>query len=356
MPFGCASSAFASNSGGNRPPLSGIAFMSTQKSGDIPPAAAERRSARVAVCSRSFSKNQILRAELLARYRHVTFNDAGIQLQGDALVDFLKGHEKAITALEVIDESILSRLPELQVIGKYGVGLDMIDLAAMHAHGKRLGWTGGVNRRSVSELVIAFAIAMLRYVPTANQEVRAGVWRQHVGGNLTGRTVGIVGCGHIGKDLVPLLKAFECKVLANDIVDFPEFYSLHGVVPVGLEELLRRSDIVTLHLPLNDSTRGLLDAKRLALLKPDAVLINAARGGLVDEAELKRMLIDKRLAAAAFDVFQNEPPQDQELLTLPNFLATPHIGGSAHEAMLAMGRAAIEGLDVNEIPRYDHTP
>ena len=323
---------------------------------DMPPKAGAARTIRVAVCSRSFSKNQTLRAELLARYRHVTFNDAGAQLQGDSLVAFLKGHEKAITALEVIDESILSRLPELKVIGKYGVGLDMIDLAAMRMHGTRLGWTGGVNRRSVSELVISLAIAMLRHVPAANREVRAGVWRQHVGGNLTGRTVGIIGCGHIGKDLVPLLKAFECRILAHDILEFPEFYVRHGVESVGLDALLRRSDIVTLHVPLNDSTRGLLNAERLALLKPDAVLINAARGGLVDEQELKRMLLDKRLAAAAFDVFQEEPPQDQELLALHNFLATPHIGGSAHEAMLAMGRAAIEGLDVNDVPNHDHAP
>jgi phosphoglycerate dehydrogenase-like enzyme len=139
------------------------------QTGNMPPRADAVRSVRVAVCSRSFSKNPALRTELLARYQHVTFNDAGTQLQGDALVAFLRGHEKAITALEVIDESILSRLPELKVIGKYGVGLDMIDLAAMRMHGKRLGWTGGVNRRSVSELVISSAIAMLRHVPAANR-------------------------------------------------------------------------------------------------------------------------------------------------------------------------------------------
>jgi D-3-phosphoglycerate dehydrogenase len=131
---------------------------------------------------------------------------------------------------------------------------------------------------------------------------------------------------------------------------FTDFYAAHGVEAVGLETLLRRSDVVTLHLPLNESTRGLLDANRLAMLKPTAVLINTARGGLVDESALKQMLREKRLAAAAFDVFATEPPKDQELLALPNFLATPHIGGSAHEAIIAMGRAAIEGLDLNEIP------
>lgn len=309
-----------------------------------------RSTAKVAVCSRSFSQNPVLRAELLLRYERVTFNDAGLQLGGDTLVEFLRGHEKAITGLEVIDGPILARLPELKVIGKYGVGLDMIDLAAMRAHGKRLGWTGGVNRRSVSEWVISAAIAMLRHVPAAHREVLAGTWRQHMGGYLTGRTVGIVGCGHIGKDLVPLLKAFECPILVNDILEFPEFYAAHAIEAVSLEALLQRSDIVTLHVPLNEGTRGMIDAAKLAMLKPTAVLINAARGWLVDEAALRHALQEKRLAAAAFDVFAVEPPVDRELLGLPNFLVTPHIGGSAHEAVLAMGRAAIRGLDENAIP------
>jgi len=307
---------------------------------------------KIAVCSRSFSQNPILRAELLARYQHVTFNDAGIQLKGDSLVEFLRGHDKVITALETVDEGILACLPELQVISKYGVGLDMIDMAAMRAHGKRLGWTGGVNRRSVSELVIAFAIAMLRHVPAANREVISGTWRQHVGGFLSGRTVGIIGCGHVGKDLVHLLQPFGCPILVNDIRDYPDFYKAHGIKPVALEELLAQSDLVTLHVPLDESTCGILNEQRLALMKPTAVLLNAARGGLVDEVALKHMLRDKRLAAAAFDVFAVEPPVDQELLSLPNFLATPHIGGSAQEAILAMGRAAITGLDENEIPNF----
>lgn len=305
---------------------------------------------KVAVCSRSFSSNRVLRAELLARYQHVTFNDAGIQLRGDSLVDFLKGHDKAITALETLDESVLASLPELKVIGKYGVGLDMIDMEAMRAHGKRLGWTGGVNRRSVSELVISLAIAMLRHVPAAHREVLSGTWRQHVGGQLTGRTVGIIGCGHVGKDLVKILQPFECPILVHDILDFQEFHKANGTKAVGLEELLMNSDIVTLHVPLDESTRGMLDAQRLGLMKTSAVLINAARGGLVDEVTLKQMLRDKRLAAAAFDVFAIEPPQDSELLALPNFFVTPHIGGSAQEAILAMGRAAIDGLDINQIP------
>jgi D-3-phosphoglycerate dehydrogenase len=307
----------------------------------------------IAVASRSFSRNPVLRSELLARYADVRFNEAGVALDEAGFVEFTRGRRKVITALERIDDAVLDALPELQVISKYGVGTDMLDLAAMRRHGVRLGWTAGVNKRSVTELVVAVMIALLRQVPLANAELREGGWKNRQGRQLTERTVGIIGCGHIGKDLAQVLRAFGCTVLANDILDFAEFYAAHQIEPVGLEELLRRADIVTLHVPLDDSTRDMLSADRLSLMKPDAILINTARGCLVDEAALKAMLIERRLAGAAFDVFTVEPPDDLELLRLPNFLATPHIGGSSDEAVLAMGRAAIKGLDDNYLPDAD---
>lgn len=300
---------------------------------------------RVAVCSRSFSRNETLRAELLARYCNVTFNDQGLKLEGKALIEFLDGHDKAIVALERIDAGVLDALPGLKVISKYGVGLDGIDLEALESRGVKVGWTGGVNRRSVSELTLSFAIALLRHVPTVHREILGGVWRQHVGHQLSGKSVGIIGCGFVGKDLVRLLRPFGCRILVNDILDYPEFYAEYGIEAVSLEDLLARADVVSLHVPLDDSTRNLLSAARLSHLAPTAVLINTARGGLVDESALKSMLKEGRLMAAAFDVFAVEPPEDRELVELPNFLVTPHIGGSAHEAILAMGRAAIAGLD-----------
>ena len=310
----------------------------------------------VGVTSRSFSRHPVLRAELLRCYPNVRFNDAGVSLKGEALIEFARGCRKLIVALERVDETILAGLPELEVVSKYGVGTDMLDKAALIRRGIRLGWAGGVNKRSVAELAIAFMISLLHQVPQASLQVREGVWRNQKGAELSGRTVGIVGCGHIGKDLATLLRAFGCEVLANDILDFPEFYAAQRVEPTGLEELLRRSDVVSLHVPLDDSTRNILSAQRLALMKPAAVLINTARGGLVDEEALKRMLVEGRLAAAGFDVFAAEPPGDLELLRLPNFLATPHIGGSSEEAILAMGRAAIRGLDENRVPAADYPP
>lgn len=300
---------------------------------------------KIAVASRSFSKHPILRAELLARYPNVTFNDAGKSLSGAELVDFLHGHEKIVTALERLDDALFAQLPDLKVVAKYGVGLDMIDLEAMKRRGLKLGWQGGVNRRSVSELVICYAVALLRHVPQGHAQVQAGGWKQLMGRQLSDRTIGIVGLGHIGKDLTQLLKPWGCRIIAHDVKPMPDFCTQWDVEMMGLEELLQQADIVTLHLPLDDSTRDILSPDRMRLMKRDAILINAARGGLLDETELKAMLIEGRLAAAALDVFASEPPSDMELIRLPNFLVTPHIGGSAEEAVLAMGRAAIDGLD-----------
>jgi D-3-phosphoglycerate dehydrogenase len=305
---------------------------------------------RVAVASRSFSRHPLLRAELTAQYPNVTFNDSGTSLSGEALVEFLKGHDAAVTALEKIDEALLAQLPDLKVLSKYGVGYDMVDINALRRRGIRFGWTGGVNKRSVSELVIASIIALLRHVPRGYREVLAGDWKQLQGRQLTGRTVGIVGCGHVGKDLAILLNAFNCRILAHDILDFPEFYAAHGIVGARLDDLLSSADIVTLHLPLDASTANVLSAERLARMRPDAILVNAARGGLVDEGALKTMLETGKLAGAALDVLAVEPPEDRSLLALPNVLVTPHLGGSSEEAVVAMGRAAIAGLGSARVP------
>jgi phosphoglycerate dehydrogenase-like enzyme len=305
---------------------------------------------RIAVTSRSFSRNTILRDELLAQYPQTTFNDAGISLRGDELKNFLNGHDAAIIALEPIEEALLDSLPKLKVISKYGVGIDKIDLDALKGRGISLGWERGVNRRSVSELALAFMICSLRHINTSNLEVRSGTWRQHIGAQLTGKKVGIVGLGSVGKDLVGLLKPFNCQILAHDILEFPNFCAENNVRQTSLQEVLSSSDIVSLHVPLTDLTRDIIGTQEFHMMSEGSILINTARGGLVNETALKEFLMNGHLASAAFDVFAQEPPDDTELLTLPNFIATPHIGGSAIEAILAMGRAAIDQLGSAQIP------
>jgi len=300
----------------------------------------------VAVASHSFPKHRALRQELTARYPNAVFNETGQPLRGGDLVRFLRGHEKAITGLEILDAELFAAVPEVRVVSKYGVGLDMIDLEAARRCGVSVRWTPGVNRQSVAELTIAFMIALCRRIVPLATDLREGRWGRGGGRQLSTATVGIVGCGHVGKTVAQLCRAFGSTVIAHDIVDYAEFYREHAVRPVALDVLLREADIVTVHVPLDASTRNMIDAPRLELMKPTAFLINAARGGIVDERALTAALADRRLAGAAADVFSVEPPIDGELLRQPAFLGTPHIGGSTEEAVLAMGRAAIAGLDL----------
>jgi D-3-phosphoglycerate dehydrogenase len=299
----------------------------------------------IAVASHSFSKNATLREELSARYSSVTFNETGWPLKGAALVEFLRGHATAITGLERLDESVFRAVPELRVVSKYGVGLDMIDLDAAERCGVSIRWTPGVNRQAVAELTICFMIALCRSVVPLVRRTADGEWRHPGGRQLSSATVGIAGCGHVGQQVARLCRAFGARVLAHDIVSYEEFYREQSVTPVSLDALLGASDIVSIHLPLDGSTRGLFGARELGLMRPTAFLINTARGGIVDERALHRALVEKRLAGAAFDVFEEEPPSNRELLALDSFVGTPHIGGGTGEAVLAMGRAAIAGLD-----------
>lgn len=299
---------------------------------------------KVAVASRSFSKHATLRAELSARHPDARFNDAGASLKGAELISFLADCEKAVLALEIVDEALLSQLPKLKLISKFGVGLDSFDLKAIEKHGVKLAWTPGTNSRSVAELTLMMALALLRRVPEAAADLRAGTWRQLKGSTLTGKTVGLVGLGAVGRDLVSLLAPFNARLLAHDPAADRVFADSKGVRLISLDDLLGQSDIVSLHLPLTPATKNILSSSRLAAMKPSAVLLNTARGGLIDENALMAALDADRLAGAALDAFAEEPTKNARLLSHPKILATPHIGGSTEEAILAMGRAAIAGL------------
>jgi phosphoglycerate dehydrogenase-like enzyme len=306
---------------------------------------------KVAVPSISFSQHPVLRKELLASYPQSKFNEAQRRHSEDELVAWMQGCDAAIMGLEPLTERMLDALPALKVIGRMGVGLDNVDPAVFKRRGIRIGWMAGTNKLSVAELTIAFAISGLRHVSQGNADMRAGLRpRQIMGRHLSGRVVGLHGCGNVGQEVVRLLQPFGCTILSCDIADYADFYRAHGVKPVTMDELLSLSEVLSLHLPLNRATRGMYTAAVLDKLRPDCVLINTCRGGIVDEPALKALLRGNRIAAACFDVFAIEPPTDDELLNLPNLLATPHIGGSAEEARLTMGRAAIRGLTENFLP------
>lgn len=312
-----------------------------------------RNIRRVAVPAISFGQHPGLVELLLSRYPDSKVNTEGVPYYRteEQTIEYLRGCDAAIVSFEPINERVLGALPELKVVSKLGVGLDRIDPAAMRRHGVRLGWTAGVNKRSVAELALCMALAGLRHVVDLNASMRRGERPlQRMGRQLTGRVVGVHGCGEIGKELIRLLQPFDCTVLACDVVDYSEFYARNAVQAVGLDELLTRSEVLSIHLTLNPSTRGLYDAAVLDRLRSDCVLINTARGHIVDEIALKERLRDGRLAAAGIDAFAVEPPDDDELLNLPNFIATPHIGAGSVEARWRMGETAIDGLSDNFLP------
>src|SRR5438067_2717578 len=300
----------------------------------------------VAVASHSFPKHPILRQELEARYPDAVFNETRRPLRDEELICFLRGHDKAITGLEVLDARVFTAVPELRIVSKYGVGLDTIDLDAARRRGVSVRWTPGVNRQAVAELTIAFMIALCRRIVPLATGLREGRWDHGGGRQISSATVGMIGCGHVGRTVARLCIAFGATVLAHDILDYTDYYRAHGIRGAALDVLLRDSDIVTVHVPLDASTRNLIDAQAIARMKPSAFLINAARGGIVDEHALTAALVEGRIAGAAADVFASEPPVNLELLRLPNFIGTPHVGGSTEEAVLAMGRAAIAGLEL----------
>lgn len=305
---------------------------------------------RIAVCAPHFTRVPQLRDELLAVYPDADFNDGLRDLAGDDLIAFLRGHDRAVAGTELFTDAVFESVPELRLVAKIGVGLDSLDLDAMIRRGVLLGWTPGVNKRSVAELTLAYMLTALRKAQVVNHEMRGGVWRRQIGHTLTGKTVGIVGCGQIGQEVVELLAPFRCRLLVHDVRAYPEFYAAHGIAAVGLDALLAEADVVTLHLPLNASSHNLIGARELGLMKPEAVLVNLARGGIVDEAALKDALRRQAIAGAAFDVFALEPWPDRELLALPNLWASTHIGASTHEAILDMGRAVIRNLADARIP------
>jgi phosphoglycerate dehydrogenase-like enzyme len=305
---------------------------------------------KIGVCSRSFSRNDRLRSFLQEKYSNVKFNESGKQLEGDDLIDFLVDRDAAIIGLEKINLGILKNLPKLKIISKYGVGLDMIDQKAMALEGRSLGWTPGVNKLAVAELALSFALSLIRRTMVGNRSLIRGEWVQCIGGQLSGKTFGVIGCGNIGKELIRLLTPFNCKIIAFDRIEYSDFNAKFNVTKADLKFLLNESDIISVHLPLNSSTLKLLGDDEFNEMKNNAMIINTARGGIVSEESLLKFMRSGKVAGAAFDVFEIEPATKTPLLQLDNFIATPHIGGSSEEAIYEMGLAAIRGLESNAVP------
>jgi (S)-sulfolactate dehydrogenase len=233
---------------------------------------------------------------------------------------------------------LLAALARCKVVGRLGVGLDNIDVAACEARGMRVIPASGANALAVAEYVIGTAMLLLRGAYASTADVAAGRWPRaqlSSGRELAGKTLGLVGFGSIGQLTAQLARALGLSVVASDpaMPATHPAYAQAGVAHAELDELLARADVVSLHVPLADSTRRLFDARRIAGMKPGAVLVNTSRGGIVDEAAVAAALREGRLGGAALDVFENEPlPAQPHFADCPNLLLTPHIAGVTAES------------------------
>jgi glyoxylate reductase len=265
----------------------------------------------------------------------------------DALVAAAAAAEGLLCLLtDRIDAELLARAPRLRALSSCSVGLDHVDVAAATARRIPVGHTPGVLTDTTAELALALLFTAARRVVEADRFVRSGAWREWspdllLGRDLAGSTLGVIGLGAIGQAV-----AARARALGMQVVGWSRTRrALPGVEAVALPDLLARSDFVSVHVALASETRGLLDAAALARMRPGAVLVNVARGGIVDEAALAAALVSGRLAAAALDVFESEPlPSTSPLLGAPNLVLTPHIGSASVRTRTRMADLAVANL------------
>jgi D-3-phosphoglycerate dehydrogenase len=248
-----------------------------------------------------------------------------------------------------VDADLIAAGHRLVVVGRAGVGVDNVDLDAATRAGITVVNAPTGNTIAAAEHTLALLFALARRIAAADASVRRGEWKrsQFTGNELRGRTLGIVGLGKIGQAIADRARALEMSILGVDPFVTAEQAALHGVELVEFDALLARSDVITVHVPLTRTTRGLIGLEALAKMKPGALILNVARGGIVDEAAVAQALRKGQLGGAGIDVFEHEPPTDSPLLDAPNTVLTPHLGASTEEAqVLVAEEVAGQVLDV----------
>lgn len=284
--------------------------------------------------------------ELLARKSSIRL-EVATELDEEGLAARVAGHDALIVrSKSKVTKRIIAAGHQLKAIGRAGIGVDNIDVAAATERGIVVFNTPDSNATTTAELAIAHLLSLSRHLPQADRSVRMNEWKpaRFIGSEISGKTLGIIGLGTIGRQVAERAIGLKMHVVAHDPFVTQEVMRQAGIEPCGLDELLAKADYISLHCPITEQTRNLIDSKRLSLMKPGARLINCARGGLVDEEALCIALKEKRLAGAALDVYVKEPPGTSPLLALDNVVLTPHLGASTDEAQRAVSLRIAEDL------------
>ena len=290
--------------------------------------------------------SKVLVADTLHSAAITTFAERGVVadtlpgLDKGRLIDLIPEYDGlAVRSGCRVDSDVIAAAERLKIIGRAGIGIDNIDLSSANARGITVVNSPDGNVIAAAEHTIAMMFAIARQIPQANAQTKSGCWPKQslVGTQLSNKTLGLIGCGRIGSMVARIAKAIGMHILVNDPNVTRTQAGEMGVTKVKLHQLLERADVISLHTPLSPATRNILSRENLSATKRDPIIVNCARGGLVDETALTEMLISGRISGAAFDVFTIEPARTNQLFEAPNFVATPHIGASTKEAQEMVG-------------------
>jgi phosphoglycerate dehydrogenase-like enzyme len=301
---------------------------------------------KILVTPRSLSRGGHPSFELLAEAGYeVVFATPGQQPTEEELLAILPECVGMLAGVEPITRAVLEAAAgSLKVISRNGTGVSSIDLDAAAEFGIRICRAEGANARGVAELAFGLILSLVRSVPLSDASLKGRNWQRRKGVELEGRTLGLVGCGRIGKLVAAFALAFGMDILAHDPYPDASFSPGEGFSWAGLSEVLARADVVSLHCPPADNGRPLIDADRIAAMKDGAYLINTARGALLDDVAVLAALDSGKIAGLAVDAFEPEPPTDWRLAQHPNVIATPHVGGFTAESVDRAAAAAVANM------------
>lgn len=290
---------------------------------------------KVLITPRGFQKAGLHEVERMRKAGlEVHYNDTGIPYTHEEFVSYAKDADAIIVGVDRMDKAMIEQCPHLKVICKFGVGTDNIDLDVCKERNIYVGKTIGSNSRSVAEHVIAMMFTEAKNIYETVRDCKAGKWDKPTGYEITGKQIGIIGFGAIGKHVADMahglgmsIKAFDAFTIDTDVAE-----AYHAEIAT-FEDILRTCDYISLHIPLTDETANMISTEEFKMMKPNACLVNAARGGIVDEGALYEALHEGVIRSACFDVFSVEPPKhDEKLLALDNFLLTPHTASRTYES------------------------
>jgi len=274
----------------------------------------------------------------------LVFNPMGRPLTEDELIPLLQDCDGYLAGLDYVTEKVLSSCKKLKVVSRYGAGVDRVDLDAARRNGIIVTNTPGVNAVAVAELAMALVLSIARHIPYLDKKTREGAWVRSTGMELGGKVMGIMGLGAVGKNLAKYAQGFGMHVIAYDPYMDKVYAAEKNIQAASFDEVIRESDVISLHLPLNAETKHLINEAVMNKMKPTAILVNTSRGGIIDEDAAYRLLNENKLGGLGIDVFEMEPPKDSPLFGLDNVVVTPHTAAHTKEATENMADVSAKNL------------